>query len=1184
MTSWTPDDLRRAAAAAVEEDPAELAADDDLFELGLDSMALIRLVADWRATGAEVTFGELAEEPTLGAWERLRAERAGTAGAEPAPAAASAARPSEGPFPLARLQHAYWIGRSPGQPLGGVAAHLYTELDRVPSGTDGPAVDPQRLRTALDGLVARHEMLRVRFTDNGEQVVLPEAGWRGLRVHDLTGLGEAAVQERLARIRDEFSHQLLEVERGEVFAVALSLLPGGATRLHLDVDMLAGDAVSYRILLADLARLYTAPEHPLAPVGYRFRDYLAQTARLRADRVAADARWWAERLPDLPAGPELPLVPEEPGAPVESVRRHMVLTAADKAALAAAARRRGLTPAMALATAFAEVVGAWSSEPRFLLNIPTFDREPVHPGVAGLVGDFTSSVLLDVDLTGTVGFADRARAVQARMHGAAGHAHYSGVEVLRDLARSRGHQLLAPVVFTSALSLGELYDETVRRTLGEPVWTLSQGPQVLLDAQVTEFGGGLLVNWDLRADRFAAGVVDAMFGAYRRLVEDLVGGSEEVWDEPVRGLLPAEQAAVRARVNDTAAPRSERLLHQGFFERAALTPDAPAVLWDEDGALSYGELAGRALRVAAALRAAGAAPGDAVGVRLPKGPDQVVAVLGVLAAGGCYVPIGVEQPLARAARIVDTAGVRLLIGDPDGAPPEVRVLPLPGAQDADPLPAPVPVDREERAYLLFTSGSTGDPKGVEVPHRAAMTTIDDLVARFGIGPADRTLGVSALDFDLSVFDIFAPLSAGGAIVAIGAAERTDATRWAALVRTRGVTVLNCVPALLDMLLTCGEPLGDSLRAVLLGGDRVGTDLPGRLWAVRPGCRFAGLGGTTETAIHSTICEVRPGSPIPADWQSVPYGTPLDNVALRVVDRHGRDAPDWVPGELWIGGDGVALGYRRDPERTADRFPVREGRRWYRTGDGARYRPDGTVEFLGRRDNQVKVRGFRIELGEIEAALKVDDRVREAVAAVVGGRLAAAVVPSRPGPDPAGPDAELDPVLRAALRERLPPHMVPDRIALLDTVPLSRNGKLDRAAVADRLAAEVAAPRTARAPLTDPVERVVAHVWAEVLARSGAPAPDIGSADEFLALGGDSVLATAAVARLREALDSDAPSVRMLFGEPGVAALAAALRARDEAAGEPGRTALAAEVFLEVEAMSDDEVSTALGSGRTGAGG
>ncbi|WP_214406175.1 non-ribosomal peptide synthetase [Pseudonocardia lacus] len=1163
-SGWSAADLRAAVAAAVEEDPADLAAQDNLFELGLDSMALIRLVAAWRASGTEVAFAELAEDPTLAAWNRLRVERAGALTAATAQGPTGDQR-SDGPFPLARLQHAYWIGRAPSQPLGGVAAHLYTEFDRPPG---AEPLRPARLRAALDALVARHEMLRARFTDNGEQEVMAAAGWRGLRVHDLTGFDAAGVEARLAEVRDALSHQLLDVERGEVFSVALSLLPGGATRLHVDVDMLAGDAVSYRILLADLARLCANPDRLPEPVGYRFRDYLADLGRRRADRVAADARWWAERLADLPGAPDLPLAPERPGARARSVRRHVVLSAADRAALSAAARRHGLTPAMALATAFAEVVGAWSSEPRFLLNVPTFDREPLHPAVADLVGDFTSSVLLDVDLTEPLGFAERARRLQARMHSAAGHVHYSGVEVLRDLARARGQQMIAPVVFTSALSLGELYDDTVRETLGEPVWTLSQGPQVLLDAQVTEFGGGLLVNWDLRADRFADGVVDAMFAAYRRLVEALVAGSEAAWTGPVPDLRPPAQAAVRARVNATAAPRSGRLLHQGFFARAADTPGAPALLWGRDGVLSYGELAERALRVAGALHAAGTAPGDAVGIRLPKGPDQVVAVLGVLAAGGCYVPIGVEQPPARAGRIVDTAGVGLVLGHADGAPAGVRVVGPAETLAAAPLAAPMPGDEEDRAYLLFTSGSTGEPKGVEVPHRAAMATLDDLVERFGIGAADRTLAVSALDFDLSVFDIFAPLGEGGAVVVVGADERTDATRWAALVRERGVTVLNCVPALLDMLLSCGEPLGDELRAVLLGGDRVGVDLPGRLRAVRPGCRFAGLGGTTETAIHSTVCEVPDGGPVPADWRSVPYGTPLHNVALRVVDRHGRDAPDWVPGELWIGGEGVALGYRGDPERTADRFPGHDGRRWYRTGDLARYRPDGCVEFLGRRDNQVKVRGFRIELGEIEAALTADDRVGDAVAAVVGGRLVAAATPAGPAPDPDG--------LRAALRDRVPPHMVPDRVVLLEAMPLSGNGKVDRAAVTARLTS-AAPPAGTSAPLTDPVQRVVALVWSEVLAEAGAPVDGIGADDEFVALGGDSVLATAVVARLREALDSAAPSVRLLFAAPGVAGLAAALHARDAADGEPGRTALAAEIYLEVAGMSDDEVGAALGA-------
>ncbi len=1176
------DGLRRTVADIVEEDPRSITDDTNLFELGLDSIVLMQLVNSWRRAGIEVNFAELAENPTIGEWWKLVADRelsSPAAGGERT-AAADIEDHDDGDkeddgaeFPLALMQHAYWIGREDGQRLGGVAAHLYTEFD-------GADVDPDRLRTAIERVVARHDMLRVRVTDNGRQRIGAVTGWRGLTVHDLRGLDDEQTDDeqtddeqtddeqttaRLAAIRDALSHQVLDIERGEVFSTALSLLPHGRTRLHLDVDMVAADAVSYRILLADLARLYQQPDADLPALGYSYRRYRAARPETRREAARQAGEWWQGRLPGLPGAPELPLAatpgPGEHQGSTRVGRRHFVLPAQARADLSEASRRRGLTPAMVVATAFAEILGAWSTQPRFLLNIPLFDRDPVHPDVDKIVGDFTSSVLLEVALTDPLRFVERVRQVQSRMHADAAHADYSGVEVLRDLTRRSGEQVFAPVVFTSALNLGELFDAEVQRSFGDPVWIISQGPQVLLDAQVTEVGGALLVNWDVREQEFAEGVVDAMFGAFESLVRRLAEDSG-AWDIPVHDVLPAPQRAIRELVNSTAGPRSGRLLHEGFFAGSRRTPQAPALLWGERGVLSYRELSDRALRVAATLRERGVQPGHPVGVRLPKGPDQVIAVLGVLAAGGVYVPVGVDQPSARADRIARVAGLRVLIAgtaEPpgtDGGPVRLTVR---EALTAEPLAEPVLGDEQRPAYLLFTSGSTGEPKGVEVPHRAAMNTIDDLTERFELGPADRTLGVSALDFDLSVFDVFGPLSAGGALVLVEEDSRRDAQRWVELIRTHEVTVLNCVPALLDMLLATGADLGAGLRLVLLGGDWVGADLPGRLAAAVPGCRFVGLGGTTETAIHSTVCEVQS---VPSSWRSVPYGTPLRNVACRVVDSLGRDCPDWVAGELWIGGTGVAAGYRGDPERSADRFVSYRGQRWYRTGDLARYRADGVLEFLGRRDNQVKIRGLRIELGEVESALLADDRVRTAVAVVAGGgqpALAAGVVV----------DGAVDPAeIRNGARRLVPAHMVPDRVVILPTAPLTANGKVDRRAVRALLERGTGGEAVVRVPPRTALERAIAMTWAQVLGID-----EVGVAEEYFALGGDSVLATSIVARLREGLDTATVSVRTLFAGRTVAGLAERIVATEET---PGRSERVAEIFLEVEALSDEDVSAQLG--------
>ncbi|OMI35640.1 amino acid adenylation domain-containing protein [Streptomyces sparsogenes DSM 40356] len=1129
-------------ARALEMAPHELDDDRDLFELGLDSLTLMSLVGAWRREGSTVTFQDLTRTPTLGAWTTLLGEKRHVevpAAAPPTPLDAVVDDGQSEFFPLATMQHAYWIGRQDGQPLGGVAAHFYVELD-------GHEVDPARLDTALRALVQRHGMLRAVFDDDGRQRY--GAPRTSLTVHDLREHAPDNAETELELLRQRNTHARPDTTIGDVFRAALCLLPDGRTRLQIDLDMMAGDALSLRVLLSDLRRFYEFPDDPPRELALDYRRYLAEhAARRRADREE-HAAWWRERLPELPRAPRLPTT-VDPLTPVSaddtelthSRRLHHWLGPADKAALISAARRHGITPAAALATAFAEVIAAWSDSRRFLLNLPLFDREMVAEDVAGLVGDFSGSVLLDADLSAPLPFSRQARTLQERLQEGISHGAYGGVEVLRDLARLEGAPVLAPVVYTSAIGLGEIFEQDVQKSFGRPSWIISQGPQVYLDAQVTELDGGLLLNWDVRDGVFEAGVPDAAFDAYRRLVTRLIT-EPDAWARPVEGLLAPEVLPRRAVAALPPAPVPDRALHTRFFRLAETDPDRTAVVRTTGEALTYGQLARASRQVAALLRRHGVCEGDTVAVTLPKGDDQITAVLGILAAGAAYAPVGVEQPAVRRERIHSVAGASAVLTDRDHAHlcADVSSAPVLFLEDASAV-EPAPVGRPDPAlpaYVLFTSGSTGLPKGVEVSHRAVVNTVEAMEEQLGLGPADRTLAVSALDFDLATWDIFTPLSLGGQVVSVGQEHRRDAHHWARLVRDHGVTLVQCVPALLDLLMAAGEDdgLGDCLRMVLLGGDWVGLDQPRRLRALVPGCRFVALGGMTEAAVHSTVFEVVETDPA---WKSVPYGVPLRNMRARVVDGRGRDCPDLVPGELWIGGPGVANGYRADPERTTERFVEYDGERWYRSGDLARYRPDGVLEFLGRADHQVKIGGHRIELGEVESALEDDPAVLHAVVAVLDTpvrHLAAAVSAVGEPPDP-------DRVrIRAA--DRLPAYMVPERVLVLRDLPLTANGKLDRAAVRQVLteAAGRQGPR-ASAP-QGPVETTVAAEWADLLGVT-----KVGRESSFFLLGGDSLVATRMIGRLRAA---GFPGARVadLFARPVLRHFCETLHPATGTAGRP----------------------------------
>jgi mycobactin phenyloxazoline synthetase len=1150
LASTTAQSVRDEVAELLGVSPADIDPEADLIASGLDSIRMMSLSGRWRRQGIDVGFAALAATPTVAAWTALVTGSAASVDAEPSVPDTSTVDSET--FALAPIQHALWVGRNDDQQLGGVAAHLYIELD-------GAGVDPERLRAAAAQLARRHPMLRVEILPDGTQRI----GDRGLpvTVYDLRDLDRHSAAQRLDEIRDAKSHQMLH---GEVLEISLSLLPDGRTRLHVDLDMQAADAVSYRNFMSDLAVFYGGGTLPELAYTYReYRDALTSVPS-RVDGTDEDRRWWAERVPDLSEGPALPLVPlAERADPRRGTRRWRILDVATRDALFAAAHRRGITPAMAVAASYAGTLARWSTSRRFLLNLPMFGREQFHPDVDKLVGDFTSSLMLDVDLTGAHTPIARARVLQDTLHTAARHSSYSGLSVLRDLTRHHGTPILAPVVYTSALGLGDLFAGEVTEHFGTPVWTISQGPQVLLDAQATPVADGLMINWDTREDAFRPGVADAMFAHHVAELERLAA-DDNAWEAADLSAVTPEQQAARDAVNGVADAPSGDALHDGFFRQAQAHPDAPAVI-SRAGTLTYAELQQQVLAVAAALDVAGVRRSDTVAVTGPKNYEQVIALLAISAIGAVYVPIGVDQPGERAARMIANAGARMALACGAEAPTTMAALTVTEAirvgRRAVGFTRPA-VDPAELAYILFTSGSTGEPKGVEMTHDAAMNTVEFINGHFGIGPADRCLALSTLECDLSVLDVFGMLRAGGSLVIVDEDQRRDPDAWARLVEQHGVTVLHFMPGWLEMLAEVDGDLS-SVRAVPTGGDWVRPELVRTLRKRAPGMRFAGLGGATETSTHKNICEV---DDIPADWTSVPLGVPLPNNACRVVGTDGQDCPDWVPGELWVGGRGVARGYCARPDLTAQRFVEHDGRTWYRTGDLVRYRSGGVIEFVGRADHRIKVSGYRVELGDVEAALRGVAGVDSAVAAVVsaaGGRdVLAALVSAEAGASGLKPHK-----LAATMAEIVPPHMVPQIIVTAEQVPYTVGGKIDRAAVARLLAdADILTGAGYRAPATA-LESALSSIIGSTLGRTG-----IGADDDFFAIGGDSVLATQVVARVRNWLDTPTVAVADIFASRTVASLAARLARNDS---QPGRLTEVAQVYLEVAGMESAEVAAAL---------
>ncbi|URX61839.1 amino acid adenylation domain-containing protein [Luteibacter anthropi] len=866
------------------------------------------------------------------------------------------------PFPLTDVQAAYLIGRQESFGYGGVACHGYLEMT-------WPDLPADVLERAWNLLIHRHDMLRAVIERDGYQHVLPQVPLLRIASTDLREAGPSVVAAHMESVREAMDHRVYDTTTWPLFELRHTRTPDGDV-VHFSLDSLIADWASAGILFDELDVILAGHEAELAPLDIGFRDYLLAEHRLRdTARYRNDRRYWSERVDSLPAAPQLSLAASATQAPARFVRHHLHLPAGAWAAFRAHAVNHGVTPTAGLLTAYARVIARWSRQPHFTLNLTLLNRLPLHPQTDRLVGDFTSVSLLEVRPPTEEGFAAQARAVATQLFEDMDHRLFSGVETVREIARRRGREAaLMPVVFTGAIGL---HATTAPASGRRPGHGITQTPQVLLDCQAGDGPDGLRVSWDVREQAFPAGMVEDMFEAFSVLVARLADDAS-AWTAALEIALPTWQREERDTVNATAVQRRHHLLHDDILVQASRRPDKVAVT-DAHGSLTFGQLAGRAHGLARQLREHGLTSGEPVAVAMEKSCGQIIAVLGVLLAGGAYVPVDPAQPRLRRERIVGQAGIRLAIAHaPDATVDWPESLDWLFVKDAAESAAVKPslVAPDTLAYVIFTSGSTGEPKGVMISHAAARNTIDDIDRRFGVGENDRVLGLAQLGFDLSVYDIFGVLGRGGTLVLPDPARGADPSHWAERVENAGVTLWNSVPAQMQMLadfLDSDPRALPTLRLALLSGDWIALNLPLQLRRHIPDITLIGLGGATEASIWSNYHRIDHVDP---RWTSIPYGVPLANQWFRVLDARMRDVPTWVPGDLYIGGDGLAMGYLGDEALTASRFLVHphDGTRLYRTGDLARYLPGGELEFLGREDGQVKLRGHRIELGEIESAL------------------------------------------------------------------------------------------------------------------------------------------------------------------------------------------------------------------------
>ncbi|ACL75339.1 non-ribosomal peptide synthetase [Ruminiclostridium cellulolyticum] len=991
---------------------SDIGINDDFFEIGGYSLLAIRLVSRMNEV-FKVNLGlkTIIDLPTIaGIANEVEKKRVLQDGKEYTGSTQPQLIPDvehwNEPFPLTDVQQAYWVGRSDAFELGNIATHTYFEVESM-------ELDIKRFNEAWQMLIQRHGMLRTIILPSGEQLTLKEVPPYEIKVLDLCGKETEEAEKELLNIRERMSHQVMQTDKWPLFEISIARIDENRIRIFFSIDALIMDTWSFQILLDEFSMLYQDNTKCFTPLEITFRDYVMTERKLEDSPLFKQSLdYWMERLVSLAPAPDLTLA-RAPSSLVNPkfIRLSEKLKPNTWDKLKARATTAGLTPSGILLAAYAEILSIWSKNPRFTINLTLFNPLFSHPQVENIIGDFTSLTLLEVDNGSADIFSDRAVRLQRQLWEDLDHRFVSGVRVMRELGRLKGDMtgMLMPVVFTSALiNNNATTNKSPMDWMGKLVYSIGQTPQVWLDHEVFEEEGSLVLNWDSVEGLFPDGMLGDMFDAYCLLL-NLLADNEDVWGKNrsalINILLPAKQLEEISSDNTTEQKITGTLLHKMFEEKVLENPAALAVV-SNGKRLTYGELYTLSNKIGNRLRKEGVCCGELVAVIMEKGWEQVAAVIGILASGAAYLPISSELPKERIEYMLHNGKVKLAltqqrIENRITLPEGVKYISLQGVEiessSGEPLEAVQ--TQNDLAYVIYTSGSTGNPKGVMINHIGAVNTIIDINKRFGVTDFDKVFALSSLSFDLSVYDVFGMLAAGGAIVIPEASKTKDPAYWIELMIQEKVTMWNSVPALMEMLVeyTDGrnENLPNTLRLVMMSGDWIPVSLPDRLRKTVPGVQIISLGGATEASIWSVLYPVEKVEP---SWKSIPYGKAMLNQKIYVLNSILEICPTWVPGQLYIGGIGLAMGYWRDEAKTKTSFIIhpRTGERLYRTGDMGRYLPDGNIEFLGREDQQVKIQGYRIELGEIEHAIMQHPKVSTAVVSVLdrreNARLAAYVVP------------------------------------------------------------------------------------------------------------------------------------------------------------------------------------------------
>lgn len=908
------------------------------------------------------------------------------------------------PFPLTDIQRAYVLGRQNLYDLGNVATHAYIERDYH-------NLDIDRVESTFNKLITRHSMLRVVFDTNlFSQKILPEVPYYKIKVQHIDTLDNDLQESGLNYWREEMSHQVLDITTWPIFDIRCSVLPD-KIKLHLSFDVLVLDGQSLNILMSEWTKLYNSPSIELPKLDCGFRDCVINYQDLReTKRYMRDKDYWLNRVNTFPPRPHLPIrtQPEKIKSPTfKRCTKYIDIEIWKQFTNKCNSFKPYITPTAALALIYGIVLARWSKNDHFAINMTFFNRLPLHANIDNIVGDFTSLELLELNLAelSLLNFFEKASKLQSRLYNDLDHVLFSGVELQREVNKISGNytSVSYPIVFTSLLSLNMqggafLSDSLIDDTSND----ITQTSQVWLDNKVYLLKLGFVAEWDYVEELFPEGMIESMHECYCKLIEYLAHAD---WNQTqLPELLDDRAFDLINSVNISTKSFPENLLHEPFFMNAQSAPDKMAVI-SATGNLTYQELAEKSNRIANCLKQYGAAPNKLVAVIMNKGWEQLAACYGILQSGAAYLPIDPDWPIARisdvlvqgqASIILTQSEVLKVLHDEISSEYNYTCLCVDNESTWNGYSSEQlsrQQNRDDIAYVLFTSGSTGKPKGAALTHQNVTNTLFDVNGRFNVNATDVILALSNLTFDLSVYDTFAVLSAGGTIVMPASNKTKDPASWVSLIVDNKVTLWNTVPMFMRMLVEYARTLTadylnrlqNTLRVVMLSGDWIPLELPNAIKFLFKHVDVNSLGGPTECSIWSVTYKIRDFDPV---WTSIPYGKALANQKIYILNDSLEYCPVDVEGHIYIAGVGVGRGYWNDNKLTSEKFIIhpKTGERIFRSGDLGKLKKDGNIEILGREDHQVKISGYRIETIEIKKAIKDLDGVDDAIVSASGGKF------------------------------------------------------------------------------------------------------------------------------------------------------------------------------------------------------